>query len=442
GGWLEMAATVIVLMALSPNRAWQLCTLIVGASGGALLIAAIHQRPAVDHGLLGTAAGRHGGNELIVVALVVSAGTALLVGAIALLEDHMAAKRTLAGRSGGLLSTPLARRIVAITVVCALAAAFVAAGGPHAVAHAWEQFKNPALNVKPGQANSEGRLLAFSGNGRYQVWSSALDAFSSHPLGGIGAGTFQFWWAAHGSIYSYLVNAHSLYFETLAETGVVGMGLLALLLAASIGGAVRRLRRADAQERAPLAAILAATAAFIVAAGVDWVWQIPAIPVALLLLAGAGTASRGVGLHGEERGRLAHAPGHSARSRAAWVMLAALGAVAIAVPLASAVSVRSSQAQARIGQLGSALATARTAAGWQPYAAEPALQQALVLEQGGSFAAAAAEARRATDAAKTDWSAWLVRSRIEAERGDATAAIAAWRKARSLDPRDPLFATG
>jgi hypothetical protein len=445
GGWLEMGAAVIVLLALSSDRLWRLATLAIGAAGGALLIAAIHQRPAVDHGLLNTAAARHGGDELIAVALVVCAGVALLQGAIALAERHVEAERAFSRRPGGLLRRPLARVVLATAAVCAVAIAFIAAGGPHALAHAWQDFKNPALNVEAGQSNTEGRLLAVSGNGRYQYWSSALDAFSGHPIGGIGAGTFQFWWAAHGSIYSYVVNAHSLYFETLAETGVVGIALLALLLGAGVGGALRRLRRADAHRRALLAAIIASAAAFLVAAGVDWVWQIPAIPVVLLLLlaaGAAGTTRRGLGLGGEEEGSLADAPAPHAGSRAAWVALAALGAAAILVPLASAVSVRSSQAQAQEGRLAGALTSAHTAADWQPYAAEPALQQALVLEQGGNFGAAAAQARRATGAARTDWQAWLVRARIEAERGEDRAALAAWQTAKSLDPRDPLFATG
>jgi O-Antigen ligase len=440
GGWIELGAGLLVLLALSPGRPWRLATLAIGAAGGALLIAAIHQRPAIDQGLLNSTAGRQGGDELIVVALVVCAGVALLQGAIALLERHVAARPALAPPR--VRVSPRTVTGVAVALVVVAAVAFVAAGGPHAAAHAWQSFKNPTLKVQAGQANTEGRLLAVGGNGRYQYWSSALDAFSSHPFGGIGAGTFQFWWAAHGSIYSYVVNAHSLYFETLAETGLVGIALLALLLGAGLTGTLRRLRGARARSRQ--AAIAASTAAFLVAAGVDWVWQIPAIPVALLLLLAAGAAGkqrRGMALAGET-GSPVNVPGPRTRSRAAWVALAAVGAASIVVALASAVSLRSSQAQARAGQLGSALASARTAEGWQPYASEPALQQALVLEQGGNLAAAAVQARRATGAARTDWQAWLVRSRIEAERGEDRAALAAWQTAKSLDPRDPLFATG
>jgi len=438
GGWVEMGAAVIVLLALSPGRLWRSATLAIAAAGSALLIAAIHQRPAVDHGLLSTAAARHGGNELVAVALVVCAGVALLQGTIALLERRARARGALSMSSRRRLPA-LATAGVAGAVVAVLVVAFLAAGGPHAIGHAWEHFKNPALNVTAGQTNTEGRLLALSSNGRYQYWSSALDAFSGHPIGGIGAGTFQFWWAGHGSIYSYVVNAHSLYFETLAETGLVGIALLALLLGSGVAGTLKRMRRASARTRARQAAILASIAAFAVAGGVDWVWQIPAIPATLLLLATAGAASRGL-LVGAEASSSMETRAPRAKTRAAWVALAVVGAAAILVPLASGVSLRSSQAQTRAGQLAGALTSARTAAGWQPYAAEPALQKALVLEQAGNFAAAGAEARRATDAAKTDWRAWLVRSRIEAERGDAAAALAAWSKAKSLDPRDPLFA--
>lgn len=441
GGWIELGAATVVLVALSSGRTWRLATLALGAAGGALLIAAIHQRPAIDRGLLGAGAAHSAGNELIAVAAVVCAGVALLQGALVLLEDHVEAGRAMRRSRGLLPRAALARSLVLAAVAIGAIGAFVAAGGPHAASHAWASFKNPHLNVASAQTNTEGRLVALSGNGRYQMWSSALHAFETDPIGGIGAGTFQFWWAAHGSIYSYVVNAHSLYFETLGETGLVGLLLLLLALGAGAVGALRRLRPIHTRTRGAQAAILASIAAFAVAAGVDWVWQIPAIPVVALLLLSAGAA--GEARRGSILGEAAAPDGRSGRSvRAtiAWVVAAALGTAAILVPMAGAVSVRSSQSQAQAGRLAGALHSAKTAAGWQPYASEPALQQALVLEQAGNFTAASVQARKATDAASTDWRAWLVRSRIEAERGAAKQALAAWSKAKSLDPRDPLFA--
>jgi hypothetical protein len=121
--------------------------------------------------------------------------------------------------------------------------------------------------------------------------------------------------------------------------------------------------------RAQQAAIVASIAAFAVAAGVDWVWQIPAIPVVALLLLGAGAAGearRGSVLEGEENEHRSGGRGRGARTTIAWAALAALGTAAILVPMASAVSVRSSQTQAQAGRLTSALHSAKTAAGWQP----------------------------------------------------------------------------
>jgi O-antigen ligase/polysaccharide polymerase Wzy-like membrane protein len=442
GGWLELAAASIVLLVFSPGRIWRAATLVVAGAAGALLIAAIHQRPAVDHGLLSSAAGRHGGDQLIAVALVVCVGVALVQCAIALLERDLAAKRTLSSRASLLSRSPWAARALVVAALAVLLVAFLAAKGPHALEHVWRSFKNPVLTASPGQGASEGRLLAASGNGRYQMWSSALDAFSSKPLGGIGAGTYQFWWAAHGSLYGYVVNAHSLYFETLAETGVVGMALLLTLLgAALIGTLAACARRASAAARSRGAAIAAALVAFVVAGGVDWVWQIPAIPVVALLLAAAGMARGPAGRHLaiEEIALAEEAPTHRLQAKLAWIALAVLGTAAIAVPMGSAVSLRTSQAQANAAKLSRALGSARNAHGWEPFAAEPALQQALVLEQAHRLDAASVQAARATRAARTDWRAWLVRSRIEAERGNTRVALSAWEHARSLDPHDPLF---
>lgn len=426
GGWVELAAGLLVYFALTPGRGWRLTTLAVSGTASALLIAAIRQRPAVDHGLLATVAGRHGGSELIAVALVVCAGAALLQSALALLEAHATAPAWLAR-----IPRPRPRLWLASSMV--LIVLFLASGGAHAVSRAWREFKNPGLQVTQSQQNTEGRLGSVSGNGRYQYWSSALDAFSRHPIGGVGAGSFQLWWTAHGSISSYVVNAHSLFFETLAETGLLGAALL-LAMGAGLTGILQRWRRSQA-DRGLLAAVLGASVAFVVAAGVDWVWQIPAVSVVFLLLVAVGAARRG-----SSRTRPAPASGRPHLGEAIrWIALALAGVAAIAVPTATGLSLRESQAQARDGRLSPALHDARTAAGWQPYGASPQLQQGLVLELKGEYAAAADATRRAAENAPSDWSTWLVLARIEAERGHPDTALAAYRRARSLDPRDPLF---
>jgi len=62
-----------------------------------------------------------------------------------------------------------------------------------------------------------------------------------------------------------------------------------------------------------------------------------------------------------------------------------------------------------------------------------------VLEHLGELPAAGAAAGAATEREPTNWRSWLVRSRIEAERGRAAAAVRAYRRARSLNPHHSLF---
>ena len=91
--------------------------------------------------------------------------------------------------------------------------------------------------------NVYSRLGTAAGSHRYQYWVAAVHAFDSKPLIGIGPGTFQFYWAQHGSIYEFVRNAHSLYLETLAETGVLGGALvIAFLLLLLVSGVARALR--------------------------------------------------------------------------------------------------------------------------------------------------------------------------------------------------------
>ena len=138
--------------------------------------------------------------------------------------------------------------------------------------------------------------------------------------------------------------------------------------------------------------------------------------------------------------------GLGSRAARTWqrIALAAIAVVAlavIAVPTLAVRDVRDSQADARSGQLGSALDAAKSAESLAGFAATPSLQQALVLEAQGDLNGAAGAARDATHQESTNWRTWLTLSRIEAERGNAKAAVDAYRTARSLNPRSALFAT-
>jgi hypothetical protein len=74
-----------------------------------------------------------------------------------------------------------------------------------------------APNAAATRQDNLARFGAASGEGRYQYWVAALHATRGHILGGSGPGTFQLLWLPRAPFQSYVVNAHSLYVETLAD---------------------------------------------------------------------------------------------------------------------------------------------------------------------------------------------------------------------------------
>jgi tetratricopeptide (TPR) repeat protein len=178
-----------------------------------------------------------------------------------------------------------------------------------------------------------------------------------------------------------------------------------------------------------MAAAIAAMLAFCVGAAYDWLWELPVLPAAFLLLAAAvltaGSRRR------PERPRV--------RLRVGFAIAALAALVAIAVPLAAITSLRESQDAARAQDFGAALTKAKDAAGVEPFAAGPHLQVALVLEQQGRLKGAEAAAREAVSHEPDEWRSWVVLSRLAAKRGKVHSAVAAYERARSLNPRSALF---
>ncbi len=485
GGWLEMAVAVVVLLALGGGRLWTAASMALGAGGGAILIAATSERPAVMHNAANTAAARQGG-ALILMTILVCLGVAVLNGAISLIERERGGSHSALRRASRLREVR-----PGVWVGVALAAAvilFLAFGGPAELVRLWHRFEGRGIYMKPGESIA-GRLTGLSGEGRWQMWLSCLAAFLSHPLG-IGAGTFWIWWPSKGSIFGYVKNAHSLYFETLGELGLPGILLLAAFLTSGLWGALRGRALGRWRQRALgfngsreiAAAIASSCVAFWVAAIYDWVWQLPALVSVLMLLVAAGLAREhrdgagGAGVRRAEeegvneawrglaragRGRRRLRGGERRRwgltragrgrrrlrwrrparmgSAAAWTAVGALSIAAIAWPLSEQLSMRESVSEARSGRLAAALSDAKTASAIEPFSAEAPLQQALVLEQDGSLGAASRLARTAIANARSDWQSWAVLARIEAERGRTGAALTAWRTAHALDRHDPLF---
>ena len=123
--------------------------------------------------------------------------------------------------------------------------------------------------------------------------------------------------------------------------------------------------------------------------------------------------------------------------------VAAVAAILVQLPLFTAASaIRSSQAAVGQGRFVDALRDATNAAQSESWGASGFLQRALVLEQVGRLEPAEVAAQRATELEPTNWQLWLVLGRIRAERGHVEPALAAVGRARSLNPRSPLFHPG
>ena len=116
-----------------------------------------------------------------------------------------------------------------------------------------------------------------SSNGRIALWKGALHESSSHPLLGGGAGSYESWWLQHRKAPERVKDAHSLYLQTLAELGPLGLALLALALAVPLAVGIRARRR----PLVPFA--VAAYAAFLLHAAVDWDWQLPGVTLPAIL---------------------------------------------------------------------------------------------------------------------------------------------------------------
>jgi O-antigen ligase/polysaccharide polymerase Wzy-like membrane protein len=118
---------------------------------------------------------------------------------------------------------------------------------------------------------------------RKTYWHVAWHEYLAHPILGSGAGTFAHFWVQSGEavVYGGALDAHSLYLETLAELGPIGLAILVVFLALPLQAALAH------RDAAYVPAAAGAYVAFLLHAGLEWDWEMPAVMVAALACAGA-----------------------------------------------------------------------------------------------------------------------------------------------------------
>ena len=292
----------------------------------------------------------------------------------------------------------LDRRIV-VAVCAVLLVAVTAAGFAFA-----RSFASPTATPVEGAA----RLRTLSGSSRADYWRVALRTVEAAPLLGSGAGSFRRQWFQHRREPQPARDAHSLYLETLAELGPLGLALLLAALGLPLAAAVS----ARADPLTPPA--FGAYVAFLAHTAQDWDWELPAVTVpalacAIALLLGA---------------------------RKRWIRLARgpslVGAGAAVALLALAVTAYVGNRELALGENGSE-GSARRAARLQPWSAEPWRVIGESQLERGELAAARASFREGLSRDDGDWELWTdlaLASEGEAKR-DALA------RAISLNPREP-----
>jgi O-antigen ligase len=85
----------------------------------------------------------------------------------------------------------------------------------------FDEFRSPDI---PG-GDIQGHILSSSGNGRWQLWTAAVDEFESKPAFGRGAGAMGLVAPAQDAV-AVRGGRALLYVEVLGEPGIVGFILI------------------------------------------------------------------------------------------------------------------------------------------------------------------------------------------------------------------------
>jgi len=419
------AATALVagIVMLITARRWAVSAALAAAVvASAITIVVLAAQHELLNGPLDTAAAARQGHLMALATLLVCAATVGVFAVCTRLETRTPPRW--AGRA-----------LTAGAVLACVGVALAASPGTLV-----ENFKKPPAALASSNGDFiRAHLMSGNGSGRWQFWEAAVDQWRDSPLIGQGAGTYQYWWPAHGSLSYFVRDAHSQYLQTLGELGIIGFALLVGALGLGLVAGVKRTStEPDVRRRTAIAAPLSLATAWIVAAAIDWMWQLTATTIAAVVAFALVT-----GPAADRRPLLDAAPERSGRVRGSVLAAAAVAACLViacsALPWLVDLKIGASRAAAERGDGAAAAADALAARNLQPWASSPYLQLALVSEQTGGLRAARTWIGRAIDRNDQDWRLWLVAARIDVKLGHAAQAQRELRRAIELNPRSPLF---
>lgn len=276
-GVLAGAAVVALWLVLSRERVAG-GLLLAASAGPALLVGAwAFTRPALVEDVALRADREADGAVFGVLALAGAALAVLLVGLVVPRLGESARRRS-------------TRALVTIAVLCVVGAVVALGVG---VADAVSSGRSCSEVV-----NDPGRLGSLDPNNRWCWWNEAWDVYAGNAPEGAGAGSFEVARKRYRVDARNVLQPHSVPLQQLADGGLVALGLFVLLVASGAWVCACAVRRLEGDERAAAIALVAAPAAYLLHAVVDYSWDFLAVTAPTLLalgvLAAAGRVPRGV----------------------------------------------------------------------------------------------------------------------------------------------------
>jgi tetratricopeptide (TPR) repeat protein len=380
GAWIAGAIGLAVAIVVDPRRLQLLAGSLVLAAPSALAVLLSSRADALTRSDALESAAEDDGRRLAVY-LVLLAASSALAGAL----FWLAGRGVAPSRQARLLFAG----VLVFGAVAALLAVFVRYGDPITLAE--KGYDSFTTTSRENPVNLNRRLLSFSGSYRAELWNVAWRDYEDHPLLGAGPGTYEEYWNEHRPIQHKVRDAHSLYLETLAELGPIGLLLVIMVFGAPLVAAV-------VARGSPLVpAALAAYAAYLVHAGVDWDWEMGAVTLAALAVAAGLIAAAD---------RRDNPPLLSPRVRAGGVAAALLLSVVAFVGVVGSSALAASERELAKGKYDEAHSQARKASRWWRWSPEPWRLLGDVAAERGDTAAAADYYRKAISKDSGDWKLW------------------------------------
>jgi UDP-GlcNAc:undecaprenyl-phosphate GlcNAc-1-phosphate transferase len=420
---LATALSVVIVLALVPDRlrrAWSLVVIATGVALASPLLLKVYSSS---------------GGATVDDAVVRRAGAAALLAALGAGVAWSLGSRPFEGRLQD--GTRRYAAVALAVLACAAGLLGVARAGTitESLRTQYHAFVHLGVGAEAAGPQTGSRLVSGAGN-RYDYWRVAWGAFRDKPVAGWGAGNYDGPYFERRATSEDVRQPHSVQLQALSELGLVGLALL-LVVVAGAGWGVRRSARAargDAGAAALTAGATGAAAAFLIHSSVDWIHLLPGVTAAALVAVAVLTRPP---------------TGAPAAAPAARGTLPGRLAVAVAVALVLAVAGVSLMRQAMTDHFranaeaaladdpAKALVEADRALRLDPDAVSVYYTKAAALARFNQPEAAAATLREAARREPHDFVTWALLGDLAVRVGDRKLAARYYDRAHRLNPREP-----